>query len=62
MPSSRASSRPRDRTHISFSLTLAGRIFTARATWKGPVNADNSEMQKRRAAPKLTWKSRKHRL
>ena len=48
--------------HLSLSLALAGRIFTARATWKAPVNTDNQEMQKTRTAPNLNWKSSKYRL
>ena len=34
--SSRASSRPRDRTRVSWSLALAGRFFTTLPPWKPP--------------------------
>ena len=34
MPSSRGSSRPRDRTHIFYVPSLAGRFFTTSATWE----------------------------
>ena len=33
-PSSRGSSRPRDRTWVSMSPALAGRFFTTSATWE----------------------------
>ena len=36
MPSSRGSSQPRDRTHISKSPALAGEFFTTNATWDAP--------------------------
>ena len=35
--SSRGSSQPRDRTHISMSPTLAGRFFTTSATWEASL-------------------------
>ena len=34
MPSSRGSSRPRDRTHICMSPALAGGFFTTSVTWE----------------------------
>ena len=34
MPSSRASSWPRDRTHVSYVSWMAGGFFTTSATWK----------------------------
>ena len=34
MPSSRGSSRPRDRTRVLMSPTLTGGFFTTSATWK----------------------------
>ena len=37
MPSSRGSSRPRDRTCISMSPVLAGKFFTPSATWEAPA-------------------------
>ena len=36
MPSSRGSSWPRDRTHVSMSPALAGEFFTTSATWEAP--------------------------
>ena len=37
MPSSRGSSRPRDRTRSSVSPALAGGFFTTRTTWEAPM-------------------------
>ena len=34
MPTSTGSSRPRDQTHLSISLVLAGGFFTTSATWE----------------------------
>ena len=36
MPSSRASSQPKDWTHVSMSSALAGGFFIACATWEAP--------------------------
>ena len=44
--SSRASSRPRDGTHVSFvSPALAGGFFTASATWEAPHRMSEEEME-----------------
>ena len=34
MPSSRGSSQPRDRTHVSYISSLAGGFFTTSANWE----------------------------
>ena len=36
MPSSRGSSRPRDRTPVSVSPALSGWLFTIKTTWEAP--------------------------
>ena len=38
MPSSRGSSQPRDRTHVSYVSCTAGGFFTTGATWEALEN------------------------
>ena len=38
MPSSRGSSRPRDRTYVSYVSCIAGGLFTTSATWEAYIH------------------------
>ena len=71
MPSSRGSSRPRERTHISYlwwSPVLAGRFFTFSATWEAckikiKLNKCIEHLPFARQLPKCQWsKSESHLL
>ena len=46
MPSSRESSRPRDRTHISCSSCLGRWVLYHRATWEAPCHDLKSKSQR----------------
>ena len=48
IPSSRASSSPRDQTHICYSLALVGRFFTTSATWESHLSYSESNTIKGR--------------
>ena len=45
MPSSRRSSKPRDQTHISWSPTLAGKVFTPEPPGKLQITAQEMKIQ-----------------
>ena len=44
MPSSRVSSRPRVRTHVSMSPAWASRFFTTRAAWEAISHAKDVDL------------------
>ena len=45
MPASRGSSQPRDQTHVSMSLSLAGGFFTTSTTREAPSELKLPQME-----------------